>query len=146
MLATWNVRSLYRPGALAKLKKELKRYGIAIAAVQEIRLSGSEIFDSGDFIVCYSGKKERRQFGTGFVINKKYKHLIMNFSPETDRICSLLIRGVFFNTTIICVHAPTVEKEDEQKDDFYEDLERIYRKVPRHDIKILMGDFNAQVG
>jgi len=50
-LATWNVRSLYRPVALAKLKDELNKYGIAITAVQEIRWSGSEIFDSGDFSV-----------------------------------------------------------------------------------------------
>ena len=26
--ATWNVRSLYRPGALAKLKEELNKYKI----------------------------------------------------------------------------------------------------------------------
>jgi endonuclease/exonuclease/phosphatase family metal-dependent hydrolase len=50
-----------------------------------------------------------------------------------------------FNITIICVHVPTEEKE-EQKDYFYEDLERIYRKVPSHYIKIVMGDFNAKVG
>jgi exonuclease III len=85
-LATWNVRSLYRPGAVDKLKDELNKSGIAITAVQEIRWRGSEIFDSGDFVVCYSGNKERRQFGTGFLINKKYKHLIIDFSPETDRI------------------------------------------------------------
>jgi len=127
MLATWNVRSLYRPGALAKLKGELNKYGIAITAVQEIRWSGSEIFDSGDFIVCCCGNKERRQFGTGFLINKKYKHIIMGFSPETDRTCSLRIRGVFFNTTIICVHVPKEEEDEMQEDDFYEDLERIYR-------------------
>ena len=144
--ATWNVRSLYRPGALAKLKEELNKYKIGIAALQEIRWSGSEIFDSGDFIMCYSGNKERRQFGTGFLINKKYKHLIMDFNPESERICTLRIKGVFFNTTIICVHAPTEEKEEIQKDDFYEDLERVYKKTPKHDIKIVMGDFNAKVG
>jgi len=33
-LATWNVRSFYRPGAFAKLKDELNKYGIAITAVQ----------------------------------------------------------------------------------------------------------------
>jgi len=48
---------LYRPGALAKLKDELNTNGIAITAVQEIRWSGSETFDSGDFIVCYSGNR-----------------------------------------------------------------------------------------
>jgi endonuclease/exonuclease/phosphatase family metal-dependent hydrolase len=96
--------------------------------------------------VCYSGSKERRQFGTGFLIHKKYKHLIIDFSPETDRICSLQKKGAFFNTTIICVHAPTEEKDEVQKEVFYEDLEGIYMKAPRHDIKIVMGDFNAMVG
>jgi len=33
VLDTWNVRNLYRPGALAKLKEELNKYGIAITAV-----------------------------------------------------------------------------------------------------------------
>jgi len=57
----------------------------------------------------------------------------------------LRIRGVYFNTTI-CVHAPTEEKDEVQKDDFYEDLERIYTEAPKHDIKVVMGDFNAKVG
>jgi hypothetical protein len=70
-LANWNVRSLYRPGALDKLKDELNKYGIAITAVQgigwrgseirwrgsEIRWRGSEIFDPGGFVLCYSGNK-----------------------------------------------------------------------------------------
>ena len=38
------------------------------------------------------------------------------------------------------------EKEEIQKDDFYEDLERVYKKTPKQDIKIVMGDFIAQVG
>jgi exonuclease III len=38
----------------------------------------------------------------------------------------------------------TEEKEEMQKDDFYEDLERIYMKEPKYDIKVVMGDFNAQ--
>ena len=38
------------------------------------------------------------------------------------------------------------EKDEMQKDDFHEDLERIYMKVPKHDTKVMMGDFNAKVG
>jgi hypothetical protein len=37
------------------------------------------------------------------------------------------------------------EKDEVQKDNFYEDLERIYTKAPKHDIKVVMGDFNAKV-
>jgi hypothetical protein len=53
-------------------------------------------------------------------------------------------RNIFHTT--ICAHAPMEEKEEIQKDNFYEDLERIYRKAPKYDIKIVMGDFNAKVG
>jgi hypothetical protein len=70
----------------------------------------------------------------------------MGFSPETDRTCSLWLTGGFFNTTIICVHAPTEEKDEIQEDDFYENFERIYMKAPNHNIKVVMGDFNAKVG
>jgi exonuclease III len=104
-LVTWNILSLNRFGAFKKLKDELHRYRVAIAAVQEVRWCGNEIFDSGDFTICYSGNKEQSLFGTGFVIHKNYKHLIMDFHSESDRLCSLRVKGKFFNTTIICVHA-----------------------------------------
>jgi len=36
-MATWNVLSLNRAGSLRKLKVELAKYRIGIAAIQEIR-------------------------------------------------------------------------------------------------------------
>jgi exonuclease III len=36
-LASWNVRSLYRPGGLRITINELRNYKIAIAAIQETR-------------------------------------------------------------------------------------------------------------
>jgi hypothetical protein len=71
--------------------------------------------------------------------------LIIDSSPETDRIRSLRITGAFFNTTT-CVHALIEKKDEVQKDILYVDLERIYMTAPRHDIKIVWGDFNAKVG
>ena len=69
----------------------------------------------------------------------------MYFNPESERIYTLRLKVVFFNTTIICVHAQTEEKEEIQKDDFYEDLEGVYKKTPKHDIKIVMGGIKAKV-
>jgi len=44
------------------------------------------------------------------------------------------------------VHAPSEEKSDEAKDDFYEELEQVFDHFPKYHMKILLGDFNAKVG
>ena len=46
---------------------------------------------------------------------------------------------------MICAHDPMEEKDDAVKDTFYANLEDLYDKCPAHDIKILLGDFNAKV-
>jgi exonuclease III len=146
-LVTWNILNLNRVGAFKKLEDELHKYRVTIAPIQEVRWCGNEIFDSGDFMICCSGNEKQSLFGRGFVIHKNYKHLIMDFHPESDMLCSLRMKGKVFNTTIICIHGPTEEEEDEQqKDAFYELLERLYLKAPKHDMKIVIGDFNQKVG
>ena len=70
-LASWNVRSLFRTGALKNLTKELDRYNIMIAAIQEIRWRRSEIFDYGNYTICHSASNDRNNFGTGFLTDKK---------------------------------------------------------------------------
>jgi hypothetical protein len=44
------------------------------------------------------------------------------------------------------VHAPTADKCNDTKDIFYEDLEGVFNQFPKYHIKILLGDFNAEMG
>jgi len=44
------------------------------------------------------------------------------------------------------VHAPSKEKSEELKDNFYEELEEVFDHFPKSYMKILLGDFNAKVG
>jgi len=49
-------------------------------------------------------------------------------------------------TSIVQVYAPTNNAEEEAKDVFYEQVQKVLDKIPKHDIVILMGDWNAKVG
>jgi hypothetical protein len=55
VLATWNVRTLKRPGKLKEIREEMDKYGIKIRALQEIRWKGQRTIVSGNHILMYSG-------------------------------------------------------------------------------------------
>ena len=48
--------------------------------------------------------------------------------------------------SIVPCYAPTNEHDDADKDAFYQHLQDVVDKIPRHDILIVMGDLNAQIG
>jgi hypothetical protein len=83
--------------------------------------------------------------GTGFLVTNKIKHLIIDFKPITSRIFTLSMRGKFLNYSVVNGLAPT-EIPDVEKDGVFVALERGYDISPRNDVKIVLGDFNAQVG
>jgi endonuclease/exonuclease/phosphatase family metal-dependent hydrolase len=58
----------------------------------------------------------------------------------------ILLRGRWCNIIVVNVHAPCEDTSDNIKDSFYEKLKRILDQLPRYDMKILLGDFNAKVG
>jgi hypothetical protein len=57
------------------------------------------------------------------------------------------MRGKFFNYSIVNGYAPTeIYDDDDDKDGFFDALETAYDISPRNYIKIVLDDFNAQVG
>jgi len=58
----------------------------------------------------------------------------------------LRLKAKWFSCTLINVHAPTNEKTEEIKEEFYNLLEQNVNQIARSDIKIILGDFNAKVG
>jgi hypothetical protein len=70
-------------------------------------------------------------FWTGFVVEKRIEHLVTDFKAKTHRICKIRVRRLFINYSLICVHAPTEEKDDNEKYNFYEDLDQIYEECQK---------------
>ena len=43
------------------------------------------------------------------------------------------------------MHAPSEEKSDDSKDNFYEELEQVFDHFPKYHMQILLGGFNPKV-
>jgi hypothetical protein len=57
----------------------------------------------------------------------------------------IILRGRWCNIIVLNVHAPSEDKGDDVKDNFCEELGRVFDQFPRYDMKIILGDISAKV-
>lgn len=147
-IGAWNVRTMYECGKTAQVVKEMQSYKIDILCVSECRWTdcGSVVTSSGETII-YSGRKDNKhQQGVAIIMNKKAKRALIEWSPIDERLISARFHSKYAKMTIIQCYAPTNDADDDIKTTFYEKLQSIVSKTPRHDILIVLGDMNAKVG
>ena len=187
-MATWNVQSLVetsgdhcirgkRGGSnnvdrkLDLVVSELKRYGVSIAAIQETKWFGSDIWQADDYTFLHSGRplpnnveSAMRNEGVGIALNKEATKTWKEAGEGWDAVNSRIItahlritkkgrkvRGIPRETsnkfaTIISVYAPTAKATPDTKQRFLNALQDTLDKTAPSDILLLLGDLNARVG
>jgi hypothetical protein len=121
---------------------EIRKYKIAIAAIKETRWNHLE----SSYNIYTSSLANNHEFGTAFLVYSKFNQMVKNFIPINERLCVVRIKGRFFNYSLINIHAPKNDSENEAKGQFYDQLDRAYAACSSHDVKLVMGDANAKVG
>lgn len=66
--------------------------------------------------------------------------------PYNERMMLIQLRTKPINTNLIQVYAPTADSDEETIEKFYSDLNELTKKLKKHEINVIMGDFNAKVG
>nr|XP_042911792.1 uncharacterized protein LOC122272323 [Parasteatoda tepidariorum] len=120
----WNIRTLYQSKNLQLLIEQMDSYRLDLLAIQEIRWTGSGVLEKRRHTLSYSRHKTKHLCGTGFILNKRLSHPVIDFQAISPRLCLLRLKGSFANYSIINVYAPT-EEGDEEKDNFYDELDRL---------------------
>jgi len=139
--------TLFKPGKLQELMDEIAKTQIEILALQEVRWPSKGQTNKKDYLFYYSGTKEKTgQAGTGFLFMKKMQKHLINFELRKEKLCKIRIKGKYKNITLINAYAPTKDKTEEIKEQFYDDLQSMVDKIPKSDLTIILGDVNAKLG
>lgn len=83
--------------------------------------------------------------GVGILLSSKAAKSLNNIETISSRIMVATFNGNP-QTTVICCYSPTNSAEEEEVEDFYGELTSLVRQVPKHNVLIIGGDFNAKVG
>ena len=71
---------------------------------------------------------------------------LTEWEPVNARLITARFYGTATNIAIVRGYAPTNDAEPEEKVEFYDTLQSTIEKIPKKDLVIIMGDFNAKTG
>ena len=118
---------------------------LSTMAVCETRLrsNGDRISQEG-YRLMYSGGEQARH-GVAFLLEPSIAQFVQKVVPVNERLIGVdlkLIKGV----SMIQVYAPQQGRPAAEKEEFYQQLQRLMDEMKYSDKVILCGDFNGHVG
>ena len=98
-------------------------------------------FNSDDHYIYYCGQEFHGRNVVALIINKRVWNAALGCNLKNDRMISVHFQGKSFNIT---VYAPTTDAEEAEVDQFYEGLEDFLELIPKKDVLLVIGDWNAK--
>ena len=138
-IGTWNVRTMYETGKSRLIAAEMKKYKINILGICESRWTGS------GQVVLYSGYEEDGAPHTqevAFMLSGPAQRALIGWEAHGPRIIIASFRTTkkIVNIDVIQCYAPTNDADEEEKVNFYQQLQTLVQRRSRRNIMLLMGD------
>ena len=140
-----------RIAKLLPLMIEFDHNEFSFVGLQEIRLDCQEVggFMSFELYDLYYSKcSSNSLFGVGILVTKKKNSgiydLIWFFISSRIIYCLCTCNGT--RLAIFCLYAPTNISDEAERSEYYLQVSKILKLIPKGTLLIFLGDFNARLG
>ena len=144
-IATWNVRTMHQCRKTLQVITEMKSCKLDIS-----RNSGDEMgrkwqINKWTSTIFYSGNQNSHSRGVGILVHDITDKALIFWKPVNNRIITAPLHTRHAKVTVIQAYAPTNVSTDDEKSEFYNHPQETLDEIPHLLIKLLIGDFNAQI-
>ena len=122
--------------------------GTRLRSLDSVNMAGRTTLASGE-TVLHSGSPEENavhRHGVGFMLTKNTSKSLMEWEPVSESIITVRFESEFQKVTLVQCYAPTNVDEQQEKDDYYRQLQGGMDNVPGRGIVLVIGDINAKLG
>ena len=103
-------------------------------------------FNSDDHYIYYCGQEFLRRNAADLIVNKGVQNTVFGCNLKNDRMISVQYQDKPFNITVIQVYATTINAEEAEVEQFYEDLQDLLGLTHPQNVLFFIGACNAKVG
>ena len=139
------MRTLWGLGKSQQLAAEMQRNRISIMAVTETHLSEAGYLmldEEKGYRLVFSGRKDGTTLGVGITLDAHAWSALWHYQAVSPHILTAEFLSQVGPLMIVVVYARTEDSSEEDKEQFYSELNRVMRKANG----LTMGDFNASIG
>ena len=148
-----NTQTLQKIIKIPELITSAETTGQYIICIQEHRAIHDDIlikekpYGNWKLITCSAWKNSVNSSigGIGLLVNSRAYSSLSNIETISPRIMAATFHGNP-NTTIISCYSPTNVSEELEVEQFYMELASLTIQIPKHNMLVIGGDFNAQLG
>ena len=108
-------------GKLELIKQEMARRNVDILGIRELKWTGMGEFNSDDHYIYYCGQEFLRRNGVAIIVNKRVQNAGLGCSLKNDRMIFVCLQDKPFSIKVIQVYAPTINAEEIEVEQVYED-------------------------
>ena len=106
-----------------KLEVEMARVNVNILGISELKWTRMGEFNSEDHYIYYCGQESLRRNGVAIMVHKRVRNAVLGCNLKNNRMISVHFQGKPFNITMIQAYAPTINAEEAEAEQVYEDLQ-----------------------
>ena len=150
---TFSVRTLNKIGQLPQLTTSAVEHKIDMIGIQEHRYTHTEdikYHETGNewtlaTVLAWENSVNATVGGVGMLIGPRALKTLNSIERIQPRMMTATFNGNP-RATIISCYSPTSVNEEAELVAFYDELSSLVRCIPRHNVLVVGGDMNAQIG
>ena len=116
-----------------ELEDMMERKNVDILCLQETKWKGSKARSIGGECKLFCNGADRRKNGIGIVLREELAESVLEVKRVLDRLIAMKqeVKGSILN--IVSAYASQVNNSKEEKNDFWEDLDGLIKRISKED-------------